>query len=76
MAMDGNEDLDMDSRWTKRRTVAREANVQRPERRHDCRDASVLDAGPCHDRGDDYRLQSKPTEISLRTSGQKKEPSK
>lgn len=42
------------------------------ERRHDCRDASVLDAGPCHDRGDDYRLQSKPTEISLRTSGQKK----
>ena len=26
MAMDGNED--MDSRWTKRRTMAREANVR------------------------------------------------
>lgn len=42
------------------------------ERRHDCRDASVLDAGSYHNRVDDYRLQSKPTEISFRTSGQKR----
>ena len=42
------------------------------ERRHDCRDASVLDTGSYHDRGDDYRLQSKLTEISFRKSGQRK----
>ena len=28
MAIDGNEDMDMDSRWTKRRTMAREAIVR------------------------------------------------
>ena len=33
MAMDGNEDMDMDSRWTKRRTVAREANVRQMDGR-------------------------------------------
>lgn len=42
------------------------------EQRHDCRDASVLDTGSYHKREDDYRLQSKPTEISFRTSGQKR----
>jgi len=28
MAMDGNEDMDMDSSWTKRSKMARKANVQ------------------------------------------------
>ena len=74
MAMDGNEDMD-------RRKGVRGQGMQMSgswtaERRHDCRDASVLNAGPCHDRGDDYRLQSKPTEISFRRNGQRKEPSK
>ena len=73
MAMDGNEDMDMDSRWTKVRWQGRRMSGSgTAERRHDCRDASVLGTGPYHDREDDYRLQSKLTGISFRRSGQRK----
>lgn len=61
-----------DGRKGVRRQGRRMSGSWTAERRHDCRDASVLDTGPYHDREDDYRLQSKLTGIFFRRNGQRK----